>query len=130
MGIGNGLWYYPLFFNHFSVPNCFYFGFGDILIKSSKCEINSNNKLFLKYLDNVMEYGKRQKYLKEKFNFIYNCQLCEYEKNNIENKEKCLDEYLNKIDVNYNFQEIDIKSIFSKQEIEKIVDFIENKKDF
>ena len=76
-----------------------------------------------------MEYGKRQKYLKEKYNFICNCQLCEYEKNNIENKEKkCLDEYLNKIEINYNFQEIDIKSIFSKHEIEKMVDFIENKK--
>ena len=69
-----------------------------------------------------MEYGKRQKYLKEKFNFICYSQLYEYEKNNIENKQKkCLDEYLNKIDVNYNFQQIDIKSIFSKQEIEKMV---------
>ena len=127
--ISNGLWYYPSFFNHSCIPNCFYFGFGDILIIISICEIEPNKELFLNYLDNVMEYGKRQKYLKEKYNFICNCQLCEYEKNNIENKEKkCLDEYLNKIEINYNFQEIDIKSIFSKHEIEKMVDFIENKK--
>ena len=125
--ISNGLWYYPSFFNHSCIPNCFYFGFGDILIIISICEIEPNKELFLNYLDNVMEYGKRQKYLKEKYNFICNCQL--YEKNNIENKEKkCLDEYLNKIEINYNFQEIDIKSIFSKHEIEKMVDFIENKK--
>ena len=65
-----------------------------------------------------MEYGKRKKCLKEKFNFICNYQLCEYEKNNIENKQKkCLDEYLNKIEISYNFQEIDIKSVFSEREI-------------
>ena len=135
--ISNGLWYYPSFFNHSCIPNCYHFGFGDILIIIAVNDIESNSELFLNYLDDDMLYEKRQKILKEIYDFDCNCELCEYEKKKLkENEKKILDEYLNKLNnvIKENPDEKKEKKVNNKlcqQEIEEMINFIEkNKKMF
>ena len=136
--ISNGLWYYPSFFNHSCIPNCFHFGFGDILIIIAINEIESNSELNLNYLNNEMLYETRQKILKEIYDFECNCELCEYEKNKMkENEKKILDEYLKKLNniIEVNPDEENEKKVKNKllsiNEIEEMINFIEkNKKMF
>ena len=135
--ISNGLWYYPSFFNHSCIPNCYHFGLGDILIIIAVNDIESNSELFLNYLDDDMLYEKRQKILKEIYDFDCNCELCEYEKKKLkENEKKILDEYLNKLNnvIKENPDEKNEKKVNNKlcqHEIEEMINFIEkNKKMF
>ena len=85
----NGLWYYPSLFNHSCIPNCFNFGFGDILIIIALNDIEPNSELFTSYFYYDMLYDKRQEYLKNNYNFDCYCELCNYEKKKFkESKEK------------------------------------------
>ena len=129
--ISNGLWYFPSFFNHSCIPNCYYFGFGDILIIISISDIEADNELFINYLINDMDYESRQKCLKENYHFYCNCQLCQYEKNQfIKYKEKTiLDNYLKQLEINLNSPlNYSIKKGLNKEEIQKMEEFIENNK--
>ena len=135
----NGLWYYPSLFNHSCIPNCFNFGFGDILIIIALNDIEPNSELFTSYFYYDMLYDKRQEYLKNNYNFDCYCELCNYEKKKFkESKEKnILDEYLKKLDENINNsfsleeKKVDYDKILDKKEISQMIKFIEkNKKIF
>ena len=43
--LSRGIWYYPSFFNHSCIPNCYEFGFGDILIIIAVNDIEKNKEL-------------------------------------------------------------------------------------
>ena len=127
----NGLWYFPSFFNHSCIANCYFFGFGDVFIIISISDIESDNELFLNYCTNQMDFKSRQKFLKENYNFYCNCQLCQYEKNQIEKyKEKTiLDDYLKQLDINFNSPlKNNCKKSLNQKDIEKMELFIENNK--
>ena len=79
--ITEGLWFYPSLFNHSCIPNCFQFGFGDILIIIAINDIGKNSELYLNYLNNDIPYDMRQGLLKEKYDFNCCCELCKYENN-------------------------------------------------
>ena len=131
-----GLWYIPSLFNHSCIPNCFNFGFGDILIIIALNDIEPNTELFISYFYNDMPYDKRQKYLKSYYNFDCKCELCSYEAKKLKenNEKKILEEYLNILDNNiqdtFNFETktINYEKILDKKEIAKMVKFIENNK--
>ena len=129
-----GIWYYPSFFNHSCIPNCFHFGFGDIIIIISINDIDSNCELCLNYFSNDMLYHTRQHLLKEYYDFECKCELCNYEKKKYtENKNKeILDEYLIQLDNDFQ-NEVDKKDeyMLNKKSIENMVKFMDkNKKDF
>ena len=127
----NGLWYFPSFFNHSCIPNCYYFGFGDILIIISLSDIEADNELFINYCVNDMDYESRQKCFKQNYNFYCNCQLCQYEKNQFQKyKEKTiLENYLQQLEINVNSTlNNNINKNVNKEDIEKMEKFIENNK--
>ena len=135
----NGLWYYPSLFNHSCIPNCYHFGFGDILIIISLNDIEPNTELCLNYFYNDMLYEQRQKYIKDYYNFECRCELCVYEKNKLKecNEKKILEENLKKLNDNVlqsipnENGEMKYDKILNKKEIEQMVKFIEkNKKIF
>ena len=140
--ISYGLWYYPSLFNHSCIPNCYHFGFGDILIIIAINDIEPNSELFLNYFYNDMLYDERQKNLKEYYEFECNCELCKYEKNKFKecNEKKKLDDHLKILNSNINsaFERFYLKKeteneeqILNKKEIEQMIKFIEkNKKMF
>ena len=78
--ISYGLWYLPSLFNHSCIPNCYHFGFGDILIIIATNEISPNSELNINYFYGDMLYDTRRKYCKIYYNFECNCELCKYEK--------------------------------------------------
>ena len=86
--ITEGLWFYPSLFNHSCIPNCFQFGFGDILIIIAINDIGKNSELCLNYLNNDIPYNMRQDLLKEKYDFNCDCELCKYENNNLKHVQK------------------------------------------
>ena len=100
--ISYGLWYLPSLFNHSCIPNCYHFGFGDILIIIATNEINPNSELNINYFYGDMLYDTRRNYCKIYYNFECNCELCKYEKKkfNENNEKKVLDEYLKKLNTN------------------------------
>ena len=89
--ISEGLWYYPSLFNHSCIPNCFYFGFGDVLIIIALNDIEPNSELFINYFHDDMVYDTRQKFTKKFYDFKCHCELCKYEKNKFKsNNEKVI----------------------------------------
>ena len=138
--ISKGLWFYPSFFNHSCIPNCIYFGFGDILIIIAVNEIDKNSELFINYYSVDALYDERQTYIQDNYNFKCKCELCEYEGKKIkENKEnKILNEYLTRLRNNFlkndkgqnEFMKIN-NEVISQKEIKQMVKFLEqNKKMF
>ena len=135
--ISYGLWFYPSLFNHSCIPNCFVFGFGDILIITALNDIKANSELFISYFyNNDMLYDKRQEYLKTFHNFDCYCELCDYEKKKFkENKEKMvLDEYLTKLDdclhnsFSMETKKISYDKLLCEKEVKKMVKFVEKNK--
>ena len=135
--ISYGLWYYPSLFNHSCIPNCFVFGFGDILIITALNDIEPNSELFISYFyNNDMPYDKRQEYLKQFHNFDCYCELCNYEKKKFkEKKEKMvLDEYLQKLDncldksFSMETKRVSYEYLLDKKEINQMIKFIEKNK--
>ena len=131
--LSRGIWYYPSFFNHSCIPNCYEFGFGDILIIIAVNDIEKNKELYLNYLMNDLPYEKRQIILKERYDFICDCELCNYEKNKFKEcpEKKILNEHLIKL---YNFifpeeagKENEVKHICEK-EVKDIIKFLEKNK--
>jgi len=134
--LSRGIWYYPSFFNHSCIPNCYEFGFGDILIIIAVNSIEKNKELYLNYLMNDLPYEMRQTKLKERFDFICNCELCNYEKSKFKEcpEKKVLNEYLFKL-YNYIFPEESEKgneiAHICEKEVKDIIKFLEkNKKSF
>ena len=133
--ISEGIWYYPSFFNHSCIPNCYYFGYGDILIIIAVNDIEKNRELFLNYLmDDILPFDKRQNILKSKYDFYCDCELCNYEKNKIKEcpEKQVLNEYLIKLN-KYLYPEDDKmeNKIMSEKEVKEIIKFLEkNKKIF
>ena len=136
--ISKGLWYYPSLFNHSCIPNCYHFGFGDILIIIAINDIEPNSELFLSYFYNDMLYDKRQSYIKDLYNFDCNCELCKYERNKLKecDEKKTLEEYLQRLhdDIFGDISDGEIKiknKLLTKKDIENMIKFIEkNKKIF
>ena len=131
--ISHGLWYYPSLFNHSCIPNCYHFGFGDILIIIAINEIGPNSELFLNYISNDMLFYSRQKYLNDCYNFECECELCKYEKNKFKecNEKIMLNDYLQKLDkICYidDKKEFNNENLISKKEIQQMIKFIENNK--
>ena len=135
----DGLWYYPSLFNHSCIPNCYHFGFGDILIIIALNDIDPNTELFISYFYNDMLYDQRQKYIKDCYGFECNCELCLYEKNKLKesSEKKILEENLKKLNdsllkcaPNEN-GEMKFDQSLNQKEIGQMVKFIEkNKKIF
>ena len=133
-----GIWYIPSFFNHSCIPNCYYFGFGDVLIIIAVNDIDKNRELFLNYLSNdILPFDERQNMLKSKYDFYCDCELCNYEKNKIKEcpEKKQLNEYLIKLNKflypeGKDNEDNKIK-IMSEKDIKEIVKFLDkNKKIF
>ena len=133
--ITEGLWLYPSLFNHSCIPNCFQFGFGDILIIIAINDIGKNSELYLNYLNNDIPYDMRQGLLKEKYDFNCCCELCKYENNKFKTcpEKKTLNEYLTKlynffINIDNNFEKEKEMSHPTEKEIKGIIKFLEKNK--
>ena len=128
--LSEGIWLYPSLFNHSCIPNCFQFGFGDILIITAINDIEKNNELTINYLNNDIPFDMRQNILKEKYDFNCNCELCNYEKNKFKNGEEKIifNNYITKLYNCFNVGENKEINYPTEKEIKEIIKFIEKNK--
>ena len=128
--LSEGIWFYPSLFNHSCIPNCFQFGFGDILIITAINDIEKNNELTINYLNNDIPFDMRQNILKEKYDFNCNCELCNYEKNKFKNCEEKIifNNYITKLYNCFNIEENQEIKYPTEKEIKEIIKFIEKNK--
>ena len=128
--LSEGIWFYPSLFNHSCLPNCFQFGFGDILIIIAINDIEENNELNINYLNDDNPFYIRQKILKEKYDFICNCELCNYEKNKFKNcpEKIILNKYITKLFNCFSIEDEKEMKYLTEKEIKEIIKFTEKNK--
>ena len=79
--IGIGLWRYFSLFNHNCSPNTSNLGIGDFVFLISNKLIKKGDEITILYISRPKNYEGRNDVFKKEYNFECNCQLCEIEKN-------------------------------------------------
>ena len=85
---GFGLWGYTSIFNHSCNPNINYFSIGDFMICFAIKDIKEEEELYTLYINNSSYYSLRQEKCLENWGFYCSCEICSYDKININNNEK------------------------------------------
>lgn len=72
-----GLYYKGAFFNHSCLPNCLYFGIGNLLIVKTIAKVVKGETLNISYIEPKPLYQRRNEMTK--WDFECKCDLCKYE---------------------------------------------------
>ena len=86
--IGFGLWGYVSILNHSCNPNITYFSIGDFMLCFAIRDIAEGEELNTLYIPNSLCYSLRQAKFMNNWNFCCSCELCTYDKNNINKVKK------------------------------------------
>ena len=86
--IGFGLWGYVSILNHSCNPNITYFSIGDFMLCFAIRDIAEGEELNTLYIPNSLCYSLRQEKFMNNWNFCCSCEVCTYDKNNIDKVKK------------------------------------------
>ena len=98
---GMGIWYYFSFLNHNCDPNCFYLAIDDILILISQKNIKKGDKINISYNNYGRSYFIKQEFLNQVNYFNCDCELCNIQRNRINDIEFFENFYLKLIEIFY-----------------------------
>ena len=115
---GFGLWGYTSIFNHSCNPNINYFSIGDFMICFAIRDITEGEEMYTLYINNSSYFSLRQEKCLDNWGFNCSCEICTYDKNNINNDEKKYYEKILK-----NFYEIGNNALFHKEMNDKYIIF-------
>ena len=115
---GFGLWGYTSILNHSCNPNVNYFSIGDFMICFATKKILEGEELTTLYINNSSYYTLRQERCFNNWGFHCSCDICIYDKNNINDKDKKY--YEDTFELLYKFRN---NIQFHKEENEKFVIF-------
>ena len=118
---GKGIWYYFSFLNHNCNPNCFYLAIDDILILISQKCIKKGEEINISYNNLGRSYFINQQFLNQVIHFNCDCELCNIQKNRINDIEFFENFYLKLIEI-FLHQHKSNKEVYEKiKKIEKIL---------